>query len=135
MTSIGSGLDHVKFTQEEIELAQLFKAYGLPWEPAPGQFVLDQSELIETESPFQHRVYFILDLQHFLRRSGDLEGLRESMCWLPTWEEIRQVLRENGIQNCQVIQHLESSQALQQGTERLELYRLLEEHITENLEL
>ncbi len=118
------------FCNEEIELAQLFKAYGYPWEPATGHFVLDQSNLIECPSPFQDRVYFILDLKHFLRRSGTLENLKTRMCWLPTWEQARQILDELGVSAGDVTQRLVETDALVSGSERLELYRMVEEAMT-----
>ena len=120
----------VRFTDEELDLAQLFKAYGLDWTPEVGHFVLDQSELIEAESPFQDRVFFILDLKHFLRRSETIENLKEGMCWLPTWEQMRELLREHDVSDLQVSEHLRETNAVELGAERLELYRLFEERMT-----
>ena len=119
-----------KFSDEELELAQLFKAYGLEWTPIPGQYVLDQGHLIDAPSPFQERVFFILDLKHFLRRSGTLEGLKERLCWLPTFEDARQLLREMGIRDSEVARRLCDSGALAAGIERLELYRMIEDCLT-----
>ncbi|GAB5403018.1 MAG: hypothetical protein Aurels2KO_12490 [Aureliella sp.] len=118
------------FSSEELELAQLFKAFGLDWTPRPGMYVLDQSELIECPSPFQDRVFFILDLKHFLRRSGTIESLKDRVCWLPTWEQARQILSDLGVPAAQIALRLVDSRALIEGTERLELYRMIEERIT-----
>lgn len=120
----------MKFSQSELELAQLLKAYGLEWTPQCGQYVLDQSGLIEQESPFQPNVFFILDLKHFLRRAGTLEELKQRMCWLPDWQDARQLLQTMGVTSADVRRRLLDSQALENQTERLELYRLLEEHMT-----
>lgn len=125
----------LEFCDEELDLAQLFKAYGLDWTPTVGHYVLDQSDLIECDSPFQDRVFFILDLKHFLRRSETLENLKERMCWLPTWEQSRKLLRDYGVDDQYVAKHLSATNAIEQGHERLELYRLLEEQITGGLEL
>ncbi len=125
---------HPKFCEAEIELAQLFKAYGLEWSPAPGQYVLDQSGLIECASPFQGRVFFILDLKHFVRRCGTLEELKQRMCWLPDWDDARQILRELAVDGQQIAERLQSSRALESGTERLELFRLIEESLTGSLD-
>jgi hypothetical protein len=119
-----------KFSDEELELAQLFKAYGLDWKPAPGQYVLDQGQLIEAPSPFQERVFFILDLRHFLRRSGTLDGLKERLCWLPTFEDARALLRDFGVSNSEVARRLCETGALASGSERLELYRMIEDCLT-----
>lgn len=120
----------MKFSAEEIELAQLLKAYGLEWQPQCGQYVFDQSHLIECASPFQPGVYFILDLRHFLRRSGTLEELQRRMCWLPDWQEARELLQHLGVTADVVAHRLSSSAALERNGERLELYRLIEEQLT-----
>ncbi len=125
----------MKFSDEELELAQLFKAFGLPWTPACGHYLLDQSELIECESPFQDRVFFILDLKHFLRRSGTLEQLKERVCWLPDWHDAREILKQLEVGSCEIAKHLASTQAIESGTERLELYRLIEQRLTGDLGL
>ncbi|MEM7559068.1 MAG: hypothetical protein AAF394_08090 [Planctomycetota bacterium] len=123
----------VRFSGEELDLAQLFKAYGLEWTPEVGHYVLDQSELIDCDSPFQDRVFFILDLKHFLRRSGTIENLKERVCWIPTWEQMRDLLREHGVSDAVMAEHLEETRAIHNGTERLELYRLFEERLTGGL--
>lgn len=124
-----------KFSESEIELAQLFKAYGLDWSPAPGHYVLDQSAVIECGSPFQERVFFILDLKHFLRRCGTLSELKQRMCWLPDWDQARQILRELSVDSRFIAERLQQSRAIESGTERLELYRLIEESLTGSLDL
>ena len=78
-------------------------------------------------------VFFILDLKHFLRRSETIENLKERVCWLPTWEQMRQLLREHDVSDQTVVEHLELTQAIGRGTERLELYRLFEERLTGGL--
>ncbi len=113
------------FSADELELAQLLKNRGLAWTPTPGHYVLDESELIERESPFQDRIYFILDLKHFLRRAGTLEELKQRVCWLPTWEQARDLLRHQGVTDEAMAQQLRATQAIERATERLELYRML----------
>lgn len=120
----------MQFLEEEIELAQLLKAYGLQWTPACGHYVLDQSHLIDRGSPFQDRIFFILDLNHFLRLAGSEERLIEDLCWLPTWEQARQILRTDQIDSNLILDRLQSTHAFENGTERLELYRLIEEQMT-----
>ncbi|HBE71751.1 MAG TPA: hypothetical protein DDW52_26710 [Planctomycetaceae bacterium] len=122
------------FCGEELELAQLFKAYGIDWQPSVGMYVLDQSELIEVPSPFQDRVYFILDLKHFLRRSGSLGELKERVCWLPTYEQARTFLFEAGVPHRAVAKRLSNAGAIDSGNERLELYRMIEDHLSGQLE-
>jgi hypothetical protein len=120
----------MKFSAEEIALAQLFKAFGLEWHPACGQYVLDQANLVECPSPFQPKVYYILDLKHFLRRAGTIEHLKTQMCWLPDWEQTRDILQGLGVAPEAIAERLQSADALANRTERLELYRLVEEVMT-----
>ena len=120
----------MKFSIPEIELAQLFKAYGLEWTPQCGHYVLDQAQLVQSASPFQPNVYYILDLKHFLRRSGTLEQLKQRMCWLPDWQDARQLLQQLGVSSVTVAQRLIHSRAIENNLERLELYRLIEEQLT-----
>jgi len=115
----------VRFTAEEIELAHQLKAAKLDWTPQVGHFVWDGEALIEQSSPFHDRVFFILDLKHFLRRSGTMQRLAESMVWLPTWSQLRECLRRQGVSDEQVDQYLRRTDAIRQGTEREQLYRLL----------
>ncbi len=117
------------FTSDEIELAQTLKDMGLEWTPMPGHYVLDQSDLIECESPFQGRVFFILDLKHFLRRSGTIESLKDRVCWLPSWEQAREILRDLSVSDQSIASHLSGTRAIEAGTERLELYRLIQKQL------
>lgn len=113
------------FTQDEIDLAHRLKSDGLAWTPTVGHFVWDGQGLIQHDSPFQGRVFFILELKHFLRRTESIEHLAASMVWLPTWEQVRNELLQRGVTSDQVHDHLQSTRAIQAGTERIELYRLL----------
>ena len=115
----------VEFSPDEIDLCDQLKGAGLPWHPAPGHFVWDPQQLIERPSPFHDRVYFILDLKHFLRRTGTLQRLIETMVWLPTWEQGRRLLRDQGVPDSQVSTNLVDAKALSRGTERLVLYQQL----------
>lgn len=119
-----------RFSQPEIKLAHELKDAGLPWRPMPGQFVWDAEPLIHHDSPFHDRVFFILDLKHFLRRSETIERLIESMVWLPTWEQARELLTERSIGGDAILTHLQTTDAISKNQERLELYRLLLKSVT-----
>lgn len=126
---MNSPTSSVHFSNSEIEAAQRLKALGLPWEPTPGHYVLDQCDLIECDSPFQGRVFFILDLKHFLRRSGTLERLKQGMCWLPTWEQARAILADMNVASSEIARLIHESGAISNGCERLELYHLIEQQL------
>ncbi|MEM8913248.1 MAG: hypothetical protein AAGC97_15890 [Planctomycetota bacterium] len=115
------------FSQAEIDLAHDLKFRGLTWIPSVGHYVWDRDHLIQHDSPFQGRVYFILELKHFLRRSDSLEHLTESMVWLPTWEQAREILHAFGVPAEDVAARLHCEAAIVSGTERLELYRMIGE--------
>lgn len=118
----------MRFSQAEIDIAQRLKTLGLAWTPQVGNFVYDQSELIEVPSPFQDNVYFILDIKHFLRRSGTVEVLAEKMCWLPTWEDLRGLLTSLDVSSGEITAAL-TPHVIETGIERLALYQLLESRL------
>lgn len=117
----------MRFKPEEIELAQTLKRQGLSWTPSVGHFVWDQNGLIEAESPFHDRVFFILDLKHFLRRSGTIDSLAEQCCWLPTWFDARQCLKLEGVSDTEVAERITNGQAISTDSELLTLYRMIQE--------
>jgi len=65
-------------------LASELKRAGLPWKPHVGCFLWDRDALIEASSPFPNRIYFILNLEHFLGRFETSEKIAEKLGWLPT---------------------------------------------------
>ena len=124
----------MQFSAQEIHWAKQLHDLGLPWEPRPGHYVWDQGGIIEQPSPFQDRVYFILDLKHFLRRSGTLGRLKASMVWLPTWHDARAILATLGVEHQMVADALQAQAALEQGEELLALYRLIASRLPETVE-
>ena len=82
------------FTRNQINLACQLKEASLAWTPGAGQYVYDRERRIKPGSPFQPQVYFFLDFSCFVEYFGGLSALRESMVWLPTWEQTAQQLRE-----------------------------------------
>jgi hypothetical protein len=117
----------MKFTPAEIRQAQKLKQLGLSWQPAPGQYVWDEAGIIGCESPFHDLVFYILDLKHFLRRAGTIANMQRDLCWLPVWYDARQILRDLAVSDHAVAERLVSEKALSSGSERLCLYRMIEE--------
>lgn len=122
----------MRFSDQEIELAREIKQAGLQWEPTVGNYVYDEHGLIEVPSPFQEKVYFILDLKHFLRRSETLENLTEKMIWLPAWEQAREILSELNVNTESINETLQMQNAFNTKTERLILYKLILAELHEN---
>ena len=121
----------MQFSAHEIHWAKQLHDLGLPWEPRPGHFVWDHAGCIEQPSPFQEGVYFILDLKHFLRRTGTLETLKASMVWLPTWHDARAILATMGVEHEGIADALQAQSALEHGEELLTLYRLIASRLRE----
>jgi len=70
------------------------KQNGLEWTPHAGCFVWDPDEYITVPSPFPGRIYFILNLNHFIRILGSREEIAQKLVWLPTWHQARRILKD-----------------------------------------
>jgi hypothetical protein len=81
----------ISFSPEACEMAEQLKQFGLQWRPHVGCFVWDKDKHIEASSPFPNRVYFILNMGHFLKRFETHEKMTEHLIWLPTWHQARQI--------------------------------------------
>ena len=114
------------FSDLEIEAARRLRQLGIPWEPRAGHYVFDETGSCSHASPFQEKVFFILNYDYFMRLVGGLERFKQIMLWLPTWEDLRQILRERGLSDVVVAKYLAEQQAIEAGQERLALYRLVE---------
>lgn len=114
----------MNFSETEIELAKELKKAGFPWVPKPGHFVLDDDQVFHHTSPFQPHVFFILDLQHFLRYTGDIDGMKRRLVWLPTWHDAREQLQLAGVSHAEVIEYLRANSALENGRDLEWLLRL-----------
>ena len=119
----------MKFSENEIEMAQKLHELGLPWQPKSGDYVYDIKGIIEKASPFQEGVYFILDIKHFIRRAESIEGIKESMCRLPLWEDCREILKDLGVGWEEISVILEEKSAFDKGIERRVLYDIIHEKL------
>ena len=117
----------MRFSEQEIRLAQRLRRLGLTWEPGTGHYVWDEVGLIDCRSPFHDQIYFILDLKHFLRRAGTVQSLKAAMTWLPTWHDAREILKSLGVSHESVAQRLTQSNAIVERSELATLYRLIAE--------
>ena len=117
----------MKFSSEEVKLAQQLKQLGLPWEPKPGHFVWDTAKVLEHDSPFHDRVFFILDLKHFLRRTSSIENLKKLFYWLPTWHDAREILKALEVDSSEIAERLKHEDSVRKGAERLLLYQMIKE--------
>ena len=97
------------------------KAEGLDWEPCVGHYVFDRGRVCRRNSPFQSRVYYILDYDCFLRHVGGEAVFRRGMVWLPTWSDIRILLRDRGVADREVASI--AADGILEGNELTRLYR------------
>jgi len=74
----------VHFEKSVCEKALALKTSGLDWTPHAGCFVWDPAGKVGVPSPFPGNVYFILNLNHFLRIFGSVDSMKEHLVWLPT---------------------------------------------------
>lgn len=116
----------VYFSESEIEAARRLRRSGLSWEPRAGHYVYDETGFCKQASPFQEKVYFILNYPYFMRAVGGVERFQEIMLWLPTWDDLREVLRDFGVSDVDVASFLVEQSAIELGQERLALYELVE---------
>ena len=119
----------MKFSEKEIEIAIKLHELELSWHPQVGNYVYDIKGIIEKPSPFQEGVYFILDIKHFVRRAESVEGIKDAMCWLPTWEDCRGILKKLDVSWEMISARLEEKSALANDIERNVLYEIVLEEL------
>jgi hypothetical protein len=90
-----------------------------------GCFVWDPDEIIEATSPFPSRIYFILNLGHFLRIFGSLEEISRKLVWLPTYHQARLLCDQVGVDQEEVSAVLASADNIRAGNELLVLYKMI----------
>ena len=115
----------MKFSQEEIEMARELRRLGLKWEPSVGHYVYDENRCCQRGSPFQDRLYFILNYERFMSHIGGVERFKEVMLWLPTWHDARELLRSLGVSDEKVAFRLQDCKALENRNELKVLYEMI----------
>jgi hypothetical protein len=106
-------------------LAAELKQLGIPWQPHVGCFVWDPDGHIKADSPFPHRIYFILSLPRFLDIFGRIEAMVEKLVWLPTWHQARLLCQRMGVPDQAVAAIWQSQRPMAAGEELREIYHLL----------
>ena len=118
-------LPPIPFDLRHCQAAAELKDRGLPWTPHVGCFVWDPDEIIEATSPFPSRIYFILNLGHFLRIFGSLEEISRKLVWLPTYHQARLLCDQVGVDQEEVSAVLVSADNIRAGNELLVLYKMI----------
>lgn len=92
---------------------------------ATREFVLDMTGFCKAGSPFQDRVYFILNYDYFIGKVGGVDEFKRIMLWLPAWHDAREILRSMNVSDKKVAEFLRSQRAVEDGTELLALYEMI----------
>jgi hypothetical protein len=119
----------IPFNEDHLHLAHKMKKSGLHWKPHLGCFVWDVENLIEAESPFPLRVYFILSLPRFISIFGSLENVAEKLVWLPTWHQARLIADRLGVDNSKIADLWHPESLHTPGEELYGIYRLIIEKL------
>ena len=119
----------MRFSEAEIDLARRLQRNGLTWEPKAGNYVYDETGFCKQASPFQERVYFILNYSYFMKTVGGVDRFKAIMTWLPTWNDAREILRSLHVSDQQILEHLTAEKAIENGMERFALYGLIDSTI------
>ena len=118
-------LPPIPFDLRHCQAAAQLKERGLPWTPHVGCFVWDPDEIMEVTSPFPGRIYFILNVGHFLRIFGSLEEISRKLVWLPTHHQARLLCDQVGVTQEEVSAVLASAEGIRAGDELLVLYKMI----------
>ena len=118
-------LPPIPFDLRHCQAAAQLKERGLSWTPHVGCFVWDPHEIIEVTSPFPGRIYFILNLGHFLRIFGSLEEISRKLVWLPTYHQACLLCDQVGVDQEEVSALLASADNIRAGEELLVLYKMI----------
>lgn len=125
----GKDLEPIPFSLAHCALAKELKKKGLDWHPHVGCFVWDEEGHIEVPSPFPHRIYFILNLGHFLRIFETVENMKDKLVWLPTWHQAKIICKNLDIGQTEMNASLCSPEAAGSGDDTSALYRLILEKL------
>ncbi|NIQ37642.1 MAG: hypothetical protein GTN81_03520 [Proteobacteria bacterium] len=120
-----SDIPPIPFDERHCERALSLKKSGLLWKPHVGCFVWDRDQLIKVDSPFPERIYFILNLGHFIRLLGSVDNIAERLVWLPTWHQARLLAIRLGVEERDISGIWSSPDEIVPGDELLELYGIL----------
>ena len=115
----------VIFDIETCHLAAEIKRLGVDWQPHVGCFVWDPDSHIKVDSPFPHRIYFILSLPRFIDLFGSVEAIVEKLVWLPTWHQARLLCQRLGVPDNDVAHIWQHRASLSVGDELRQIYTLL----------
>ena len=121
----GTDLEPIPFSAEHCDLAKTLKEKGLDWRPHVGCFVWDEKGHIEVSSPFPNRIYFILNLGHFLKIFETIENMKVKLVWLPTCHQAKIICKNLNISQTEINAALCGEEAERMWADVRVLYNLI----------
>ncbi len=122
----------IPFDERHCQFAEALKEAGLPWKPHVGCFVWDRDGYMKVSSPFPGRIYFILNLGHFLRRFESVENITKRLIWLPTWNQARLLCEKLGVDEKETVDICCSGRRVKAGEELIAIYEILLRKLRKN---
>jgi hypothetical protein len=120
----------IPFSPKACLMAEQLKRHGLEWRPHVGCFVWDKGEQIEVKSPFPNRIYFILNMGHFLKRFQTAANMAKHLVWLPTWHQAREIGRRLKVPSEQIGNRIPSDD--EEENDLVVLYEIILETLKAN---
>ena len=113
------------FDAQICQLAQEMKRLEIDWHPHVGCFVCDPDNTIEVDSPFPHRIYFILSLPRFIDIFGSSAAIAEKLVWMPTWHQARLLCNQLSVPDDVVAAIWQGGTEFSTGEELHQIYKLI----------
>ncbi len=110
------------FDSQICQLALKIKRLGINWQPHVGCFVWDPDNTIAVDSPFPHRIYFVLSLARFIDIFGSRAAIVEKLVWMPTWHQARLLCQQLKVPDDAIAQIWQSRPSLSAGNELQKIY-------------
>lgn len=101
------------------------KDSGLVWQPSMGHYLWDPHRKIFKSSPYENRVYYILNLDHFIKIFATIENIKKMFIWIPTYYHARLVCEDLGIDRNYIFEKLMASNVKSTTDELSVLYNLI----------
>lgn len=115
----------IPFKRGHCELALIMKDSGLKWHPNMGHYLWDPERKIFKNSPYPNRIYYILNIDHFISIFSGIESIKRLFVWLPDYYQARLICEDLGIDRNDVFENLMASNVKSTRDELSVLYNLI----------
>ncbi|HSG32192.1 MAG TPA: hypothetical protein VLB82_11690 [Thermodesulfobacteriota bacterium] len=115
----------IPFNRGHCELALILKDAGLKWRPTVGHYIWDPEKKILKKSPFNNRIYYVLNIEHFIKIFSSIDTVKKLFIWLPTYYHSRLICEELGIEKSLIFEKILSANVKSTADELSVLYNLI----------